>query len=482
MTGTSKAVDRLVTWFIPDTAVHGRTAWELARTFVFTHIFGPLIAQPMWIYLYMVSPEVDYPLVVMALGICSFWALAFVLRRTGSIKLAASLSYQMLAAISLFGAYHYGGFSSPFLPWLIVSLLLGLFYLSKNAGRVLSIFAANVLVFLSVVAFTGIPDRIPIDELRVIGWLSIASATIYMTWMALYYSRIIGLRTELELEIERQRSTAIELEKARTLAEETSQARARFFSKMSHELRTPLNAIIGYSDILLEDCQGDGADAVRRTNDITRINAAGRHLLSLVSDVLDANRIEKDVVDVQIEPVAVGALVDEVVATAAPMIEQNGNTFAVQCSCRSYEVETDARKLRQILINLLSNAGKFTQNGTVRLELTIQVLPHDTQLVAVVSDTGIGIAADALPRLFNDYEQADPTVFNRYGGTGIGLALSRKLSILLGGDIAVTSRPGHGSRFTVTLPAHLSQEAERGSRAATAEDAERIEELAMAPG
>ena len=481
MIGTPKAVDRLVTWFIPDAVVHGRTAWELARTFVFTHIFGPLIAQPMWIYLYMVSPEVDFPLVAMTLAICSFWALPFLLRWTGSIRLAASCSYQLLAAASLFGAYHYGGFSSPFLPWLIVSLLLGLFYLSKNAGRVLTLFAANVLVFLWVVALTGIPDRIPIEELRVIGWLSIASATVYMTWMALYYSRIIGLRIELEHEIERQRSTAIELEKARTLAEETGQARARFFSKMSHELRTPLNAIIGYSDILLEDCQGDGADEKRRMSDINRINAAGRHLLSLVSDVLDANRIEKDVVDVQIKPIRLGALVDEVVATAAPMIEQNGNAFAVQCSHRDYELDTDARKLRQILINLLSNAGKFTQNGTVRLELMIQVLPHDSQLVATVSDTGIGIAADALPRLFNDYEQADPTVFNRFGGTGIGLALSRKLSILLGGDIAVTSRIGSGSRFTVTLPAHLHVEADGAAKLPNLEAEERTGDLALSP-
>jgi signal transduction histidine kinase len=479
MIGTSKAVDRLVTWFIPDTAVQGRTEWELARTFVFTHIFGPLIAQPMWIYLYLVSPAVDLPLVVMTLGICSFWALPFLVRATGSIRLGASCSYQLLAATSLFGAYHYGGFSSPFLPWLVVSLLLGLFYLSKNAGRVLSVFALNVVAFLSIVALTGIPDRIPIGELQVIGWLSIASATVYMTWMAMYYSRIIGLRTELELEIERQRTTAVELEKARTLAEETSQARARFFSKMSHELRTPLNAIIGYSDILLEDCGGEGDDDRRRMNDITRINAAGRHLLSLVSDVLDAKHIEKDVVDVQIKVVQLGALIDEVVATAAPMIEQNGNAFVVHCPHRDHEIHTDDRKLRQILINLLSNAGKFTRNGTVRLELVLQELSHDTQLVAVVSDSGIGIAAEALPRLFNDYEQADPTVFNRYGGTGIGLALSRKLSILLGGDITVTSRLGHGSRFTVTLPAHLHPDADRTGWQTDEDEAELAREPVM---
>ncbi len=460
MTKRSKIFDRLVSWFVPGTAALGRTEWELARTFVFTHIFGPVIAQPMWICLYMATPEVDYPLVVMAVAICGFWLLPFVLRRTGSIRLSAGCSFQLLAAASLFGAYHYGGFSSPFLPWLVVSLMLGLFYLSKQAGLVLALFAADVAIFLAVVAHTGIPHRIPIGELRVIGWLSLASAMVYMTWMALYYSRIIGLRTELEMEIERQHATAIELEKARSVAEEMGEARARFFSKMSHELRTPLNAIIGYSEILLEDCQDDSTGATQRAGDITRINAAGRHLLSLVSDVLDINRIEKDVVDVEVSEFTLGSLCDDVVATAAAMVEKNGNTFSTHCAHRNYRLRTDAKKLRQILLNLLTNAGKFTENGTVWLELLIDFRPHDDQLVAIVSDTGIGIAPDVLPRLFTDYEQADPSIFNRFGGTGLGLALSRKLGILLGGDITVTSRLRHGTRFTVTVPAHLDTQSE----------------------
>jgi signal transduction histidine kinase len=448
--------ERLVAWFIPPSAVHGRTEAELARQFVFTHLAGPVIAQPMCVYLYLVSPRVDAPLIVMILGICSFWFLPFLLQWTGSVRFASFLSFQMLAAVALYGSFHYGGFSSPFLPWLIVSLLLGLFYHSKNATTVLTLFTGNILAFLGFVAAYGVPERIPVEDLWILGWLSIAAATLYMTWMALYYARVIGLRTELELEIERQRSTAAELEKARALAEETGQARARFFAKMSHELRTPLNAIIGYSDILLEDCDGDGPEDAQRAADITRINAAGRHLLSLVADVLDPKRIENDIMDVAVSDFALGALCDEVVATAKPMVEKNGNQFAVSCLSRDYVLRTDQTKIRQILINLLSNAGKFTQNGTVRLELSIDLQPQEDMLLATVADTGIGIAPDALPRLFKDYEQADPTVFNRFGGTGIGLALSRKLSILLGGDIKVTSRAGHGSRFSVALPAKLA--------------------------
>jgi signal transduction histidine kinase len=459
-----RALDRLLGWFLPRGAGLSRTERELARTFVFTHLFGPLIAQPMWIYLYFVSTEVDSTLIILTAGSCSFWALPFVLRWTGSLKLGALASFQMLAAISLFGAYHYGGFSSPFLPWLIVSLLLGLCYQSKNASMVIAIFVLDLVAFVCVVAVVGIPDGVPLDDLRVLGWLSITSATVYMTWMALHYARIIGLRTELETEIDRQHATSIDLQRARALAEETGQARARFFSKMSHDLRTPLNAIIGYSDILLEDCEAGGDGGSGRAADIQRINAAGRHLLSLVSDVLDAKHIDGDVVSVASSEFELGALREEVVATAKPMVERNGNAFAVACSNPQYVLRTDARKLRQILLNLLSNAGKFTRGGTVKLDMHIVFHPHEHQLVATVSDTGIGIAPEALPRLFNDYEQADPSVFNRFGGTGIGLALSRKLSILLGGDVTVASRLGHGSRFTVTIPAHLQPEAGQGAR------------------
>ena len=448
-------IDRIVTWFIPEDAVRGRTEWGMARTFVFTHLFGPLIAQPMSLYLILVSPRVDGPLIVMVLGICSFWTLPFLLRATGSMKLVAFMSFQGLAATSLFGAFNYGGFSSPFLPWFVVSLLLGLFYLSKSVAAVLGLFALDIAVFLGLIAWAGLPDRIPIEDLRVIGWLSITSATIYMTWMALYYSRIIGLRSELEMEIERQRDTSIELEKARAVAEETGQARARFFAKMSHELRTPLNAIIGYSDILLEDCGGDAPAHQQRARDVSRINAAGRHLLSLVADVLDANRIENDMMSVETTEFRLGQLCDEVVATALPMVEKNGNTFSFVCQSRDHMLRTDARKLRQILLNLLSNAGKFTEGGSVKLEMFIEFHAHDEDLHAIVTDTGIGIQPEAMSRLFTDFEQADVSTFNRYGGTGIGLALSRKLAILLGGDIKASSRPGQGSRFAVSAPARI---------------------------
>ncbi len=461
-------IDKIILWFIGPEASRSRTDWELARIFVFTHLFGPLIAQPMSIYLYVVAPQVDAPLVVMSALICSFWLLPFLLRQTGDITLASFMSFQMLATASLYGAFHYGGFSSPFLPWLIVSLLLGLFYLARYVRMVLALFAADVCIFLGAVALRGLQSRIPLEDLRMLGWLSIGSATVYMAWMALYYSRMMGLRSELELEAERSRATSRELERARAVALEVGQARSRFFSKMSHELRTPLNAIIGYSDILLEDWQSDPGSSECRSKDIMRINQAGKHLLSLVSDVLDTDKIENEALDVKISSFTLGELCDEVVANALPMVKKNGNRFVVICPRRDYQMFTDSKKLRQMLLNLLSNAGKFTSEGTVKLELYIEVRPSDDQLRAVVTDTGIGIAPDALPRLFQDYEQADATVSKTYGGTGIGLALTRRLSILLGGEIGVNSAPDRGSSFTITVPAQLHIKSEAAEAEAEA--------------
>ncbi|WP_299861320.1 ATP-binding protein [uncultured Hoeflea sp.] len=451
--------NKIINWFIPTRFIHGRTNIELARVFVFTHLFGPVIAQPMVIYLWMISPEVTAPLEVMMIGINSFLLLPFVMRWTGNMTLAALLSYQGLASISLFGTLCYGGFSSPFLPWLIVSLLLGFFYLSKKALLVLGLFAADLAVFLIVLAWKGLPNTVPIADLRILGWLSIVAAMVYMSWMALYYARMIALRSELQTEAERFRNTELELEKARNVAEKISGQRSMFFAKMSHELRTPLNVIIGYSEILLEDC--NEKDGIHRqcAKDLSRINSAGKHLLSLVAEVLDSEKIEKDVTSVETSEFTTGELCDDVVANAMPLITKNGNKLVLDCPVRNEVVLTDRTKVLQILINLLSNAGKFTNNGTVTLHLSVEKDTADSRIYAYVRDTGIGIAPAVLPKLFQDYIQADASISNRFGGTGIGLAITRKFSVLLGGEVRVTSRPGEGSCFTLDIPARLTTDA-----------------------
>lgn len=447
--------NKLINWFIPADKIRGRTNMEMARIFVFTHLFGPLIAQPMAVYLFIYDNAYSWPLWVMIGAICSFWTLPFVLRYTGNMMLVTLLSFQGLSMASLFGTFHYGGFSSPFLPWLIVSLLLGFFYLSKQVKLVLALFFADVCLFLALFVWFGFPTRVPIEELRMLSWLSIASATTYMSWMALYYARMIAMRSELELEAERYLQASSELQRTRKIAEKINKNRSIFFSKMSHELRTPLNAIIGYSELLLEDCEDQVGDNKQRLKDITRINTAGKHLISLVSDVLDNDTIEDDQTRVDITSFTLGELCNDVVANALPLVEKNNNEFVIDCPRPEDTVSTDRQKLQQMLINLLSNAGKFTENGTITLHAAVDGGVAEDRLHASVSDTGIGISKSSLSKLFDQYIQADSSISNRFGGTGIGLSISRKFSILLGGAINVESTPGKGSVFAIDIPAKL---------------------------
>lgn len=443
----------LIDWFMPTQRLVNRTDKGLARVFVFTHIFGPTMAQPMWIYIWLVSGKLAGTVAVLMACTAAFWTLAFLLRRTANIQLVSMLSFQLLALTSLFASYHFGGFNSPFLQWLIVSLLLGLFYHAKNSVLVLTIFFAYVLAFGSLVWWFAPQNQLPVEQLEVLRWLSVASAAIYMTWMALYYSRVVGLRAELESEFERSRETFHQLQEARARKEALVRRRAKFFSKISHELRTPLNAIIGYSEILIEELDDRKEIDPNSVRDVSRIMAAGKHLLSLVSRVLDSKMIASNEEHVDITAFSLGALCDEVVASALPMVEKNKNRFIVTCENRDYVLESDATRLRQIFLNLLSNAAKFTSQGVVRFELEIVQRETGEFLQVAVADTGIGMSAEAAARVFREYEQAEIDTARKYGGTGIGLPLSQQLCNLLGGDIALTSSPGQGSCFVAAVPA-----------------------------
>lgn len=414
----------------------------------------------MWLYLYMVKSQLEVTILVLAFGTLGFWLLPLLLRLTGTLWFASFLSFQGLAALSLYGSYHYGGLSSPLLPWLVVSLLIGIFYHAKNIGFILAILGINILIFLAFVWGRPVDSSITANQLEVLGWLSMGSAMIYMTWMALYYSAIVSLRSELEAEALQSRIISGELEIARNFAEEKNRARTIFFSKMSHELRTPLHTIIGLSELLLEELEEDKGKESARLEDVRLINAAGNHLLSLVAEVLNTDVMKSEATELHPSTFTLGALCDEVLANALPLVEANGNRFTLRCPDPSIEVHTDAKKLRQVLINLLSNAGKFCCDGEVTFELYLERRQHDDQLRISVCDTGVGISEAAQERLFTPYERGDALTAARIGGTGLGLALSREICILLGGMIAVESREGHGSAFTVTVPASIHSDVE----------------------
>jgi GAF domain-containing protein/CheY-like chemotaxis protein/HAMP domain-containing protein len=239
-------------------------------------------------------------------------------------------------------------------------------------------------------------------------------------------------------------------EKSREL-EVAGQHKSQFLANMSHELRTPLNAIIGYSEILQEEAADAGQNEI--VPDLKKIEGAGRHLLGLINDILDLSKVEAGRMEVFLEDVELVPLLEEVRALIMPLAEKNGNVLDLKLAGDIGTIHTDRTKLKQSLLNVLSNGSKFTENG--RLTLVAERFADNAGRPMVrfaISDTGIGMTEEQLGRLFQAFSQADASTTKKYGGTGLGLAISRQFCQLLGGDIAVTSRPGEGSTFTIMLP------------------------------
>ncbi len=241
-----------------------------------------------------------------------------------------------------------------------------------------------------------------------------------------------------------------QLREANRALSEANQAKSRFVANMSHELRTPLNAVIGYSEMLEELAHDEGVHAF--IPDLRRIHSSGSHLLSLINDILDLSKIEAGRMEVQIERVDVPPLIHDVLSTVKPMAEKNSNVLEVKSLSAPASVQADGIRLKQVLLNLLSNACKFTSNGRITLE--VESLAQDGASWALfrVRDTGIGMTAEQLARLFQPFTQADASTSRKYGGTGLGLALSRNFCRSMNGDVTAESAPGEGSAFTVRLP------------------------------
>ncbi len=445
----------VMNWFIPAHLSGDLHTRKRVQMFIISHLFGPIIATPIPVFLWFADPQPMPHVLILAASIYGFWPfLALVKLFPRAYTPLAMASVLNLSFCVLWGTFNYGGTSSPFLVWFVLTPLLAFMYLGSSWLTRIFVFSQIVLGIGSLYVlhlFGDFPTHIPVENMVVAGVLSALGANIYVFMMAAYYSSVVDSQSELIKEIDRHQSTLKALTITKEEAERANGAKSEFLAKMSHELRTPLNAVLGYSELLLEDAELDGRG--EQIADLQKISAAGKHLLAMVNDILDISKIEAGKMVLHVEDLDLDKLIDEVEATARPLAAKNTNSFVVKRGDSLGTIRADATKLRQAVFNLLSNAAKFTQNG----QITLDVSRSAGWVEIAVIDTGIGISSEQQKALFSNFSQASSRIAAVYGGTGLGLSLSQNLCRLMGGQIEIHSELGKGSRFTIRLPGNMDR-------------------------
>jgi signal transduction histidine kinase len=384
-------------------------------------------------------------------GMVGLWA-----HRRGHHEIVALLQVWGLAAVVVFGAPVFGGYHGSMLDLWPAVLVIATVSVGFRCTVMLAVLAlAHVIGMfgLEQTGWTPVRASHPMDDfITLVGGIAlvagVGSHAVFHLQDSLrrarsdraYAERMLRERDE---ELARREKTEVLLQHAVDAALQASDAKSRFLANMSHELRTPLNAIIGYSEILLEESEDPNT-----TEDLQRIESAGRHLLDLISDILDLSKIEAGQMVLDVHAVHLDRVIEQVADAIRPAVHRNGSRLVVDAE-ELPPILTDRTRCYQVLLNLASNAAKFTENGTISLEVRKE--PGDGFSVTV-RDTGIGIAPEELDRLFERFVQADASTTRRYGGTGLGLVLSRRFTEMLGGELTVESTPGEGSAFRVWLP------------------------------
>ncbi len=320
--------------------------------------------------------------------------------------------------------------------WLVIYLILTVFsgLIDSRMSQAFGLnFPADITTFFFVLNIT------------VISAIVFGLSIYLLALLRRYQDHLEKLVTDRTVELTRATQEA---QQATVAAEDASRAKSNFLAMMSHELRTPLNAIIGYSEMLQEEAQDIGQS--ESIPDLQKINSSARHLLGLIHDILDLSKIEAGKMTLALEVFDLDQLLEDTLHMIRPLAQKNGNDFQVRYAAPLGPMYSDPVKVRQMLFNLLSNACKFTENGTVTLQ--VEKTGPPATIIFTITDTGVGLTPTQLGRLFQAFTQADDSTHRKYGGTGLGLAITKRFSQMLGGDVTVTSEPGRGSTFTIRLP------------------------------
>jgi signal transduction histidine kinase len=434
-----------------------RDARELYAVTAYTCFIG-LLSYLSYIPLFIAIGAEFIALVNVAITI--LFAVALNSVRRGYLFRGMSLASTLVAAHAWLTVLTLGP-DAGFQLHVILALELGLLFTYVPAGlRILYslVFMTAYLGLITVSDFTTPPLQLTPGWERV---LRLSNSTIFVgitTAIAVIYAWSVRsnrdtLDTTLHELEERNallRDAQHELAGAKTAAEEASRAKSMFLANMSHELRTPLNAIIGYSEMIEEEAEDDGNEDLAQS--VNRIRGAGRHLLSVINDILDLSKIEAGKMEVEELEFVVADVLDEVLETSRTLASEKDNELVLKVEGELGVMRSDPTKLRQILLNLLSNACKFTEKGSVSLLASPETRDEQPGVCFAVRDTGIGIASEKVERIFGEFSQADTSTTRRFGGTGLGLTITHTFCRMLGGVIEVSSELGEGSEFRVWLP------------------------------
>ena len=376
------------------------------------------------------------PIYVFMHVICSITVYALLLLEEYREKYYEQYFTLVMPALMINGAYHYSMDESAFFgPGEAVLPLLTLLFFT--------IYPVNFLNSFFIVGTTVAGFLVYLLEMNII----VGSQVPYLLIMPFVYGVFVKRSNEYKDRIDYVKTE--ELKILREQAQNASKAKSDFLANMSHELRTPLNAILGYSEMLMEEAEDDKLETYAA--DLAKIQSSGEHLLTLINDILDLSKIEAGKMDLHIEEFEFEKHLVQIESTGKPLVEKNDNKFILENTVSVKKLKNDQTKLRQILFNMLSNAAKFTKEGTV----TLSINTFENDIKFAVTDTGIGMNEEQLGKVFDEFTQAEASTAKDYGGTGLGLPISKKMTEMMGGMMQVESEEGKGTTFSITIPIEI---------------------------